>query len=631
MNFKAAAIAAVASAMGLAAQVASAGPDLQAPELAEMVAAGTLPPLEDRLPSQPLVVEPLESAGKYGGTWRFGDARGADEGYLNFVAYEGLTRLTPEGGVEPNLVESISVSDDATAYTLTLREGTKWSDGAPLTADDFLFWYDSVLTDTRITPTPPDWISAGGEVGVFTSDGPSSVTITFSQPNALFQLQAARWNAVDVPMPAHYLRDYHIDHADPAKLEARIEEAGLSTWTELWEQKQNALLNPARPVLRPWVLVEPFGEGLDRVAYQRNPYYWKVDPEGRQLPYIDRVEIQLVQDAQVLNLMALDGSFDWQFKDVAPLDQLSLFMENQERGDFRVIQVKSPVSAFAAYYFNLSHKDPFLNELFHKAEFRKALSHAIDRQTIVDLVHFGVTSPRQPSPFESTPFFNEGLTKAAIKFDPVKANEMLDGLGLAERNAEGIRLRADGEPIRLVIQGPAGRQNRLDASEQVARYWRDVGIETTVTVQSRELHQERRLARDFDVWLWSAAAGTTNHILFDPGIYLPYNLDTNSTWALDYAEWRATGGASGKEPDGEMRRAMDLFDQVLMTGDTEEQVTLMREVMEIAERNLWVVGIAPRPPEFAIANTKLRNVPERYTDSLESPGVFRPESWYFAE
>ncbi len=615
----------------LLAQAAAAKTELQAPALADMVAAGTLPPLEARMPTDPVVIEPLESVGQYGGTWRFGDARGADEGYLNFVGYEGLTRVTPDGSVVPNIVESITVNGDATAYTLTLRDGMRWSDGEPLTADDFMFWYNSVLTDERITPTPPDWIAAGGEVGTFTSDGPMRVTISFSQPNALFQLQAARWNAVDVPLPAHYLSQYHIDHVDSAELEKRIAEADLSTWTELWEQKQNALLNPERPVLRPWVLVEPFGEGLDRVAYERNPYYWKVDPDGRQLPYIDRVEIQLVQDAQVLNLMALDGSFDWQFKDVAPLDQLSLFMENRERGDYRVLQVESPVSAFAAYYFNLSHKDPFLNELFHKADFRKALSHAIDRQTIVDLVHFGVTDPRQPSPFESTPFYNEGLTNAAIEFDVAKANEMLDALGLTEKNADGIRLRPDGEPIRIVIQGPAGRQNRLDASEQVARYWTDVGIETMVTVQSRELHQERRLARDFDVWLWSAAAGTTNHVLFDPGVYLPYSLDTNSTWALDYAEWRVTGGENGKEPSGDMRRAMELFDQVLMTGDPDEQVRLMQQIMEIAEQNLWVVGIAPRPPEFAIANNKLRNVPDSYTDSLESPGVFHPESWYFTE
>ena len=610
---------------------ASAEEDRQARALAQMVSVGSLPPLAERLPADPVVIEPLESIGQYGGVWRFGDARGADEGYLNFVAYEGITRVTPSGTVVPNIVESISVNEDASAYTLSLREGMKWSDGEDLTAEDFMFWYENVLSDERITPTPPDWIAAGGQVGVFTSDGPLSVTITFNQPNALFQLQAARWNAVDVPMPAHYLRRFHVDHADAEALDAAIAEAGLSTWTELWEQRQNALLNPDRPVLRPWVLVEPFGDGLDRVAYERNPYYWKVDPDGKQLPYIDRVEIQIVQDTQVLNLMALDGSFDWQFKDVAPLDQLQVFNENRERGNYRVLQVQSPVSAFAAYYFNLSHKDPFLNDLFHKAAFRKALSHAIDRKTIVDLVHFGVTTPRQPSPFESTPFYNEELTNAALAFDPDKANEMLDALGLTEKNADGIRLRPDGEPIRLVIQGPAGRQNRLDASEQVAQAWTRVGIEATVTVQSRELHQERRLARDFDVWLWSAAAGTTNHVLFDPGIYLPYSLDTNSTWALDYAEWRVSGGTAGKEPTGDMRRAMDLFDQVLKTGNTDEQTALMQQIMEIAANNLWVVGIAPRPPEFAIASNKLRNVPESYTDSLESPGIFHPESWYFSE
>ncbi len=619
-----------ALAVGLALP-ASALAENQAPSLAEQVAEGTLPALEERLPNEPFVVDPLDGIGTYGGTWRFGDARGADEGYLNFVAYEGITRLTPDGSVVPNIVASIDVSEDATSYTLNLREGMRWSDGEPLTSEDFMFWYESVLSDTRLTPTPPEWISTDGTIGTFSADGDYTVTITFDQPNALFQLQAARWNSVDVPMPAHYMRDFHVDHADGDVLDAGIAEAGLSTWTELWELRQNALLNPDRPVLRPWVLVEPFGEGLDSVAYERNPYYWKVDPDGNQLPYIDRVEIQLVQDAQVLNLMALDGAFDWQIKDVAPLDQLSMFRENEDRGGYRLVEVSSPVSAFAAYYFNLSHEDEFLNDLFHEVDFRKALSHAIDRQTIVELVHFGLTSPRQPSPFETTPFYDENLTNAAITFDPEMANAMLDALGLTEKNADGIRLRPDGEPIRMVIQAPAGRQNRIDASEQVANYWTAVGIETAVTVQSRELHQERRLARDFDVWLWSALGGTTNHVLFDPGTYLPYSLDTNSTWAMDYAEWRVSGGESGREPQGDMLRSIQLFDEVLVTGDPEEQARLMREIIAIAADNLWVLGIAPRPPEFAVANTALHNIPDAFGDSLEVPGVFHPESWYFSE
>jgi peptide/nickel transport system substrate-binding protein len=600
----------------------------QAPELQALVDAGELPPVAERLPDEPLVMEGLDGIGRYGGTWRMGDARGADEAYLNFVAYEGLTRLTPAGEVVANIVASIDSSDDASAYTLNLREGMRWSDGELLTADDFVFWHE-ILSDPRLTPTPPAWMAPGGELGALEAIDDHTVRITFSQPHALFQLQAARWNSVDVPLPEHYLAQFHPDHADEVELQEKVNAAGLSTWTELWEVRQNALLNTERPVLRPFVMTRAFGDGLDAVTYARNPYYWKVDAEGNQLPYLDGVEIRLVQDVQVLNLMALEGSFDWQFKDVVSLDQLALYRENEERGGYRLIEVKSPVSAFAAYYLNLSHENEALRALFHEADFRKALSHAINRQEIVDLVHFGVTTPRQPAPFETTPFYSEALANAAIEYDPERANALLDGLGLTERNADGIRLLPNGEPLRLLIQGPAGRQARLDATEQVARYWTDIGIETSLTVNSRELHEERRQARDFDVWLWSAAAATTTDALFDPGIYLPYSLDTNSTWALDYAEWRLSGGESGTEPTGDIRRAMDLFEGVLRTGDPDEQAEIMREIMGIAAENLWVIGIAPRPPEFAVARTDLRNIPLTYTDSLESPGIFAPETWWF--
>lgn len=603
----------------------------EAPDLATKVASGSLPSVEDRLPKNPLVVKPLDGVGTYGGTWRFGDARGADEGYLNFVAYEGLTTLTPGGVVVPNLVEKIETSEDKRAFTLHLREGLRWSDGELLTSKDFMFWYENVLSDARITPTPPDWIAPGGKIGVFSADGDYTVKITFEEPHTLFLLQAARWLSVDVPVPAQYLADFHVDTADSDELAKRIADAGLSTWTELWELKQNPLLNTERPVLRPWILVKPFGEGIDSVAYERNPFYWKTDPEGKQLPYIDRVEIQLVQDVEVLNLMALDGAFDWQYKDVARLDKLALFRENTQRGDYRLTEVKSRASSFAAFYLNLSHKDPVLRELFREADFRKALSYAIDRQTIVDLVHFGITSPSQPSPLPGTAFYSSKLSGAALEYDPEKANQLLDTLGLAERNSDGIRLRADGKPLRLLIQAPAGRQNRIDAGEMTSKYWRKIGIEANFTVNSRELHQERRLARDFDVWMWSALGGTFTDILLDPGIYLPFNMQAASTWGLDFAEWRLTNGAKGTEPTGDIRRAMDMFDDVLVSSDTERQSALIKQIIDIASDNLWVFGIGPRPPEFAVVKISVRNVPESFADSPEVPGMLRPETWYYAK
>lgn len=621
---------ALAASIGLAVAL-PAGAFEEAPVLAVKVADGSLPPVADRLPENPLVVEPMEGVGTYGGTWRFGDARGADEGYLNFIAYEGLTTLTPGGEVIANLVEKIDTSQDKRTFTLRLRQGLRWSDGELLTSKDFMFWYNNVLSDVRITPTPPDWIAPGGKIGVFTADGDYTVQITFEEPHTLFLLQAARWLSVDVPVPAGYLADFHVDTADEDALTKRIADAGLSTWTELWELKQNPLLNPDRPVLRPWVLVKPFGEGIDSVAYARNPFYWKTDPQGKQLPYMDRVEIQLVQDVEVLNLMALDGAFDWQYKDVARLDKLALFRENTGRGDYRLAEVKSRASSFAAFYLNFNSKDPVLAGLFQNAEFRKALSYAIDRQTIVDLVHFGITSPSQPSPLEGTALYNENLSNAALEYDPAKANEMLDALGLSQRNSDGFRLRADGEPLRMLIQAPAGRQNRIDAGEMTSKYWRDIGIEASFTVNSRELHQERRLAGEFDVWMWSALGGTFTDILLDPGIYLPFNTQPASTWGLDYAEWRLTDGAKGTEPTGDIRLAMDLFDKVLVSPDAQEQSALVRQILDIAADNLWVFGVGPRPPEFAVVKNAMRNTPDSFADSTEVPGMLRPETWYYAK
>lgn len=602
----------------------------QAPMLAERVAAGDLPPLAERLPTDPRVIEPLESIGTYGGTWRLGSARGP-EPFGDHIGFESWMVFTPEGDIVPNILAALEGNEDATEYTLRLREGMKWSDGTPLTTADFAFWYESVLQNTDLTPTPPVWLASDGELATFTVIDDYTLTITFPQPSPFFTLQTALNFTRNVLKPAQYMQQFHADFADASALENELAAEGLDFWYELYDLRANPVINTDLPTLNAWMVTRGLGDGIESMSFERNPYYWKIDTEGNQLPYIDGVELTLVEDAEVLNLMALDGAFDWQEKDVARLDTLPLFYDNAERGDYRVFTMLEDNNNFAVYHPNYDHQDPVLRELIRDARFRQALSLAIDREAIVDLVHFGVTSPRQPAPFADTPFYSAEAENAFLAYDPDEANRLLDELGLTERNSDGIRLRSDGEPLRLAIQGPEGRQARLDASELVAQYWQDVGIQATTNVVSRELHQERRLARDFDVWLWSGPAGTTVGVLTRPGNYVPSYTGSDTAWAHGFAEWVQSGGEEGEQPPAEVQQAIDLYRQVTQTADQAEQILLMQQIVDIYAENLWVFGIAPRPPEHGVVKNSMRNVPDEMQGGIFSPARYQPESWYFAE
>ena len=411
----------------------------QAPMLAQMVAAGELPPLEERLPAEPRVIEPLESIGEYGGTWRLGSARGP-EPFYDHIGFDSFMIFNPANEIVPNVLADLEVNEEATQYTLHLREGMKWSDGEPLTTEDFMFWYESVLQNENLTPTAPLWLTANDELAVFEAIDDYTLTITFAAPAPFFLLEAGQAVTRNVLKPAHYMQQFHVDFTDEAALEEALAAEGLDIWYELYDLRANPVINTELPTLNAWVVTRGLGDGIESLSFERNPYYWKVDPEGNQLPYIDAVELTLVEEAEVLNLMALDGAFDWQEKDVARQDTLPLFYDNAERGDYRIFTMYEDNTNFAVYHPNFDHPNPELRELMRDARFRQALSLAIDREAITELVHFGVTEPRQPVPLPETPFYSEEAETAFLNYDPERASELLDELGLTERNSEGIRL-----------------------------------------------------------------------------------------------------------------------------------------------------------------------------------------------
>ncbi|HRR91843.1 MAG TPA: ABC transporter substrate-binding protein, partial [bacterium] len=372
----------------------------ESPQLTELVRQGKLPSLEERTPKELVIIEPWEEIGQYGGTWRRAWL-GLSDGAGPFkIAYEHLLRWNVDGSdVVPNIVKKYDVSKDGRNFTFYLREGMKWSDGTPFTTDDIKFWFEDITLNKELTPTFPSWLTTEGKPCTFKVRDKYTFTVSFSKPNAIFPMQLAYFGGFVAP--AHYLKQFHPKYTDSKKLEEMAKDAGFQFWYQLFGFKNNWLQNPELPSLWAWKLTSAPTATL--MVLERNPYYWKIDPAGNQLPYIDKITHELVQDPEMINMKAVQGDIDMQMRNIR-LQNYTLLMENRDKGNYRVFKWTTASGADFMLEPNQNVKDPVLKKLFQDRKFRFALSLAINREEINQLVFLGLGKPRQASLISASPY-----------------------------------------------------------------------------------------------------------------------------------------------------------------------------------------------------------------------------------
>jgi peptide/nickel transport system substrate-binding protein len=605
-----------------------AGPSTsQAPMLQEKVSSGDLPALEERLSQEPLVVEPIVQIGTYGGDGRQGTLGVADGAiYSRFIEYENFTRWNVEWtDIIPGVAKSWEVQDDGKTFVFSLRKGMKWSDGEPYTADDAMFWYEE-QSDTDLHPTFSKRWSTKGNPVVMSKVDDYTVKMAFSDPYGLFLPLTCRPGSSHYS-PKHHREQFFPAYADKAELDAKIKEAGVTYWYEAYGDWTNARLNPEHPCIWSWHYTSVLGDSPQFIC-DRNPYYWKTDPEGSQLPYLDREVFTVQGDREAIVMMAVAGEISFQGRHIASLANKPLFMDNMEKGDYHFKDVTGSGMNAMMVPLNLAHKDEVLRELFQKKDFRIALSHAINRQEIIDVVNLGQGEPWQGAPLPESPNYNETLAKQYTEFDPDKANMMLDEI-LPDKDDEGFRLRPDGETLGIVAEVSSNQQSRIDSLELIKQYWADVGIRITIKTEDRSLFYERKAANEHDLAVWGGDGGMDNVI--EPRWYFPYSHE--SIYGIPFADWYNSGGAEGMEPLPEMKKQMELYDQVLTTVGTDAQNAVMQELLKIAQENFWVMGTYRTPPGYSVCKNKFKNVPDQYWGSwlYPNPGPFNPCQFYWEE
>ncbi|CAG0933762.1 Periplasmic alpha-galactoside-binding protein [Thermoflexales bacterium] len=613
----------------------------EAPQLAEEVKAGKLPPVEDRLPQEPLVVEGAEGVGQYGGTWRRGFTGPSDfNGYVR-VVYDGLVRFSPDGTkVEPKVALGWENSADFKEWTILLREGAKWSDGSPLTADDILFWYNDVLLNQDITPSLPKWMrNADGSVALVEKVNDYAVKFTYAEQNTLFLYELANQDGGDrtyAPfLPAHYLKQFHPTYGNQADIDKLVADAKFQTWTELFASKNAPFENPERPTMAAWV---PASRISDQVfTLKRNPYYVGVDTAGNQLPYLDEVRFTFFADAQALNLAAIAGELDQQDRHVNMMNY-PVLKENEGKGQYRVITWPSFGGADAVVMFNQTYqKDPELGQLMQNRDFRIAMSHAIDRSQIQESAFLGLGEPRQAVAAPWHPYYpGDEVAQRYTEFDQAKANELLDSIGLDKKNAEGYRLYQGTEtPVTIEISVVPAFGPWPDVAQLIAQNWEEVGIKTIVQVRERALHFQMRSSNDLQTEIWNEDTGGfpfTGAPKYDPRIG---GGNAGLTLAPLVRQWYATDGKEGVEPTPEMKRIVEIMDKAKTVGP-EEQIKLAKELYDHWTQQMYeigIIGLSPMVQGVAVVNNNLMNVPEQLGNDwpLRTPGNARPETWYFKQ
>lgn len=613
----------------------------ESPMLAALVKEGKLPPLEKRLPAEPLTVKPIDQLGNYGGSLRAA-LLGNDWGYAGrYMAYEHLVRWTPDWkGIIPNVATKWEVSPDGRSYTFYLRKGIKWSDGNPFTAADFEFWYQDIIMNNDVTPNRSGWISTGGEVFKFEKLDDYTIRYTFKQPFGFFLETAAHYSN-PLYQPAHYLKPFLPKYNPQADELAK--KAGFPSWKEklafeIGTTGSNTA-NANKPNINAWTWKTIPGQGsATRALAERNPYYWKTDTAGRQLPYIDYIDWAVHSDGQVLLLSVMNGEIDHIDQHITTAANKSVLYENKDRGGFRFIETTPTAPNALSIMFNQNHPDPIKRKIFEDKNFRIGMSYAVNRKEVIDIVFLGQATAAQVSPRPESEYYREKMAKQYLEYDVAKANEYLDKAGLAKRDAQGFRLMSNGERLSIVFENDVVRTTYIDSLELMKKHWAAVGVDVQQKTMDRSLYENKiRRALVWDATMHRFGGGTGSELLTDPRYFIPIS-PGNSMYAMAWATWYTNpqglnSPIKPEEPPADIKAALAAYDELKSSGDKKRQNELMNKILDSAQERFYTIGICWEPSEYAVAKNNLRNIPKTYPWSAVyfNPAPTNPAQWFFAD
>lgn len=623
-------------------------PYKEAPMLAELVKAGKLPPVEERLPENPRVIDlPGSEIGTYGGDFRdpfvgsgAGDAFWTSQ-MIFLTVWRGLVNWNADySGWVPNVAESVDISPDAKVYTFHLRKGLKWSDGVPFTSDDVVFYVNDIMNNPELTnnKVPDGILKPGTNAAVAEKIDDVTFTITFDVSFGMFLLRMCTYDGwAFVTAPKHYLQQFHASYNTPENIKELIAKTeGASDWVSLFQLHSAVGVgadpsviarDTAYPTMFPWVYTQPMGTGNQFVT-ERNPYYYWVDKDGNQLPYIDRVIGTGYKDEQTMLVDALAGKFDTVANTTDKMKPL--FAKSEETSGLYLHPTKSTGGGVASILFNQTH--PVMGKLFSEKDFRIGMSYAINRAEVIESLYFGQGQPRQISPVESSPLYNEQLTTQYLEYSVEKANEHLDKV-LPNKDADGFRLDpATGNKLTIVFSVQTGDYGARygDLALMLKKYYAAVGVDMVIDTITNDELGKRGNDNSIEATIFTGEGGWGITSIFNSRYFVAY--DSRSYWGNAWALWYLQpNNKLAVEPPQYIKDQVDLYKKAIQAPTDEERLSLMKQVLQIAADNFWVIGIVGASDSYHPVSNRLANIPADWVWDWDPGGyaIAFPEQWYY--
>ena len=606
----------------------------EAPSLAKKVAAGKLPPVDERLPINPRKLNFKNlglKIGKYGGSIRMLMARAKDARQMSVYGYSRLVGYHPKTfELEADILESFEVKEGR-RFTFELRRGHKWSDGQPLTSEDFRYWWEDVANNKELSPVgPPKIMTINDELPIFEVINRYKFRYTWKRPNPDFLPRLASASPLYIYRPAHYMRQFHEKYTDQDVLKKTVKKSKQRNWAALHNKMDNLYRNDNvdLPVLQPWVSISK--PSASRLIFKRNPFFHRVDPEGKQLPYADSF-IFTIANNKLIPAKTGTGEVDLQARYLR-FDDYTFLKKGEERSSYSTRLWKTAKGAHLALFPNLNVNNPILRKLIRDVRFRRALSLSVHRHEINQVIYYGLAIGGNNSVLPESPLYRPTYRNKWANFDLQKANQLLDEIGLVQRDSSGIRLMPDGSPLHLIIETAGESTEQTDVLELVRDSWLKIGIKIFSKPSQRNVFRNRIFSGETAMSIWSGIENGLITANSSPAEFVP-----TSQQSLQWPKWGQyyeTNGKAGERPTEEhIIHLLELYQRWKNTAAQKEKSEIWEKILKIHSDQIYSIGLVAAVLQPVVVSSRLKNVPLSAIYNWNPGahfGIYKPDTFWFA-
>ena len=605
----------------------------ESPLLSKMVKNGKLPPVESRLPQTPRVIDfagrNLE-IGKFGGTIKMLMARAKDARQMTVYGYARLLIYKPKTfEFQPDILQSFDVIQGK-KFIFNLRPGHKWSDGHPFTAEDFRYWWEDVANNPKLSPVgPPKVMKVDGKLPQFRILNNLSIQYEWEKPNPDFLAALAGASPLYIYRPAHYMRQFHENFTANSELQKLVTTAKQRNWAALHNKMDNLYRNDNidLPVLQPWVCISK--SSSNRLRFKRNPFFHRIDPKGQQLPYIDEFIFGIASN-KLISAKTGTGEVDLQARYLR-FDDYTFLKKGEDRSPYSTRLWTTAKGSHLALFPNLNHKNKVLRSIMQDVRFRRALSMAVNRYEINQVIYYGLAIEGNNTVLPESPLYKPYYRSKWAQLDLKSANQLLDDMGLIKRDSRGIRLLPDGNPLNLIIETAGESTEQTDILELIHDSWLKIGIKIYSKPSQRNVFRNRIFSGETAISIWSGIENGLASANSSPAEFAP-----TTQQLLQWPKWGQhfeTGGKAGQIPnDPFAMELLKLYRDWRAEPVFAKRKDIWEKVLDIHTEQVYSIGLIAGVLQPVVVSNNLKNVPIKGIYNWNPGahfGIYSPDTFWF--